>query len=151
MSVRRWGTENHMNVTGFAFVNTNLKNNPYFCGLQVNKASWKLSLRSHWERVKTETCFASGENQRKAHTLAVNNDQQHEPNSLCIARATVPPGDRSAELQPGKNVRGKEREREWVSGRCAREMSVESSLEKGLRLFMLAKWPTASCSSVQTS
>lgn len=38
----------------------------------------KLSLHSHLKRVKTETCFASGENQRKAHTLAVNNDQQHE-------------------------------------------------------------------------
>ena len=114
------GGEEQKTIWMFAallFVNTNLKNNPYFCGLQVNKASWKLSLRSHWERVKTETCFASGENQRKAHTLAVNNDQQHEPNSLCIARATVPPGDRLAELQRGKNVREREREREreWVS------------------------------------
>ena len=112
------GGEEQKTIWMFAallFVNTNLKNNPYFCGLQVNKASWKLSLRSHWERVKTETCFASGENQRKAHTLAVNNDQQHEPNSLCIARATVPPGDRLAELQRGKNVRERERERERES------------------------------------
>lgn len=34
-------------------------------------------------------------------------------------------------------------EREWVRARCAREMSAESSLEKGLGLFMLAKWLAA--------
>lgn len=60
--------------------------------------------------MKTETCFASGENQRKAHTLAVNNDQQHKPNSMDIIRITVPPGDGSAELQTDRNVRQRESE-----------------------------------------
>lgn len=63
----------------------------------------KLSLR--WERVKTETCYASGENQRKAHTLAMNNDQQRKPNSIDISVTTVPPGDGSGELETDRNVR----------------------------------------------
>lgn len=65
--------------------------------------------------MKTETCFASGENQRKAHTLAVNNDQQHKPNRVYIVRATEPPGAGSAELQTDRNVRERERESESVA------------------------------------
>lgn len=69
----------------------------------------KLSLC--WERVKTETYYASGENQRKAHTLAVNNDQQHKANSVDTAKTTAPPGDGSGELETDKNVR--ERVSQW--------------------------------------
>lgn len=69
----------------------------------------KLSLC--WERVKTETYYASGENQRKAHTLAVNNDQQHKANSVHTAKTTVPPGDGSGELETDRNVR--ERVSQW--------------------------------------
>lgn len=71
-----------------------------------------------------------GKNQRKAHTSAVNNDQQHRPNG---------------------NSAPCRLHRERVRAHCAKEMSAESSLEKGLWLFMLAKWLAASCSSVQTS
>lgn len=42
----------------------------------------------------------------------MNGDQQHEPSSLCIARATVPPGDGPADLGTGRNVREGERDRE---------------------------------------
>lgn len=69
----------------------------------------KLSLC--WERVKTETYYASGENQRKAHTLAVNNDQQHKANRVDTAKTTVPPGDGPGELEADRNVR--ERVSQW--------------------------------------
>ncbi|MEQ2232890.1 hypothetical protein ILYODFUR_016146 [Ilyodon furcidens] len=109
----------------------------------------KLSPHSSLERVKTETCFTSWENQRKAHTLAVNNDQHHKPSNSAIFSATALPRDGFVQVHLVKNVR--EGPREGVNGRCARKMSAESSLEKGLGVFMLAKWPAASCSSVQTS
>lgn len=41
--------------------------------------------------MKTETCFASGENQRKPHTLAVNNDQQHKPRTAPAEATTAAP------------------------------------------------------------
>lgn len=78
----------------------------------------KLSL--HWGREwKLRPVLLQGKNKRKAHTLAVNKDQTHNPDSTDTAMTTVPPGDGSGELESHRNVRG----REWVRQRlmCQRD------------------------------
>ena len=73
--------------------------------------------------MKTETCFASGEIQRKAHTLAVNNDQQRRDHIYTVGpqrRLLAARGTTRATLEcqaEGKRHRppAKERQRERVS------------------------------------